>query len=383
MGKTTTLARGRGDGNAAPDPKDGPGAAMGEEFTTAAPDGARRVTSAHPLIWRLHFYVGVFIAPLLVLSSVSGILYVFAPQIEDALYARRNNVPADASAPPLGYDEQIAAFRQAYPRAEVRAFRPSFAPGRTSAVTAVLEPPRPAEPRENTGRGGGEHAGHEHHRQHSGGGSGSNPSAGRPRQTGGHDGGHDGGGDSGGARAPQTTVYLDPVTGKVVGELPEASRFGTIIRDGHKTFFAGQNGRILTELSASWLMVLLLTGVYLWFPRKVGRVAGVWVPRLQALGRLRWRDLHSVLGAYCLAITVVLAFTGLTWSRFSGNYRRAFQKAIRQEAVAPALRGANRRGHRSAVPQRRHGSGRAGRCHPALPHHAAARRNRVVLRPDL
>ncbi|MGC4042692.1 MAG: PepSY domain-containing protein [Armatimonas sp.] len=253
----------------------------------------RAPASVKALLWRFHFYVGVLVAPLLILTSLSGILYVFAPQIEEVAYARLLHVSPISGKPALEPDAQLAAFRQANPQARVSAFTPSFSPKRSSTVSFTRA----------NGEPGSEHAGHEGHSTR------------------------------GAESAPVYTAYLNPQTGETLGVLTENDRFQLFIKRFHKTYMAGENGRILTELGTSWLMVLLITGFILWFPNKARRIAGVWTPRLTGASRLRWRDFHSILGMYLLLITLVLCFTGLTWSRFSGNWRRSFQKAIGQESV--------------------------------------------------
>jgi len=247
------------------------------------------------LLWRFHFYVGVLVAPLLILTSLSGILYVFAPQIEEVAYAKLLHVAPSPGAAALDYDAQLAAFKAANPKARVRVFTPSFSPERSCAVSFTLGSGKPS-------GGGGEHEGHE------------KPKAEEKKE-------------------PLTTAYLNPQTGAVLGTLDEESRFKPWIKRAHKTYLGGENGRILTELAASWLMVLLITGFVLWFPKQASKAAGVWVPRLKVASRLRWRDFHSIFGVYALLATLILSFTGLTWSRFSGNYRRSFQKAIGQESA--------------------------------------------------
>ncbi|RZI54764.1 MAG: PepSY domain-containing protein, partial [Pseudomonas sp.] len=36
---------------------------------------------------RLHFYIGVFVGPFMLVAALSGIVYALTPQIEDSLYA--------------------------------------------------------------------------------------------------------------------------------------------------------------------------------------------------------------------------------------------------------------------------------------------------------
>ncbi len=42
----------------------------------------------------------------------------------------------------------------------------------------------------------------------------------------------------------------------------------------HGQLLAGRWGSYLVELAASWAIVLILTGLYLWWPRQAERFAG-------------------------------------------------------------------------------------------------------------
>lgn len=39
------------------------------------------------LLKRLHFYIGLFVGPFLLVAALSGIVYALTPQLEDYLYA--------------------------------------------------------------------------------------------------------------------------------------------------------------------------------------------------------------------------------------------------------------------------------------------------------
>jgi uncharacterized iron-regulated membrane protein len=73
----------------------------------------------------------------------------------------------------------------------------------------------------------------------------------------------------------------------------------------------------VVELVAGWALVLVATGIYLWWPRR--RAAGVVAIRAGAKGRAWWRDLHAVGGLYSAAFIAFLALTGLPWSGFWGS----------------------------------------------------------------
>lgn len=45
-----------------------------------------RASSHYQRIWRWHFYAGLFAAPFLILLSLTGIVYLFKPQLDNLLY---------------------------------------------------------------------------------------------------------------------------------------------------------------------------------------------------------------------------------------------------------------------------------------------------------
>ena len=72
--------------------------------------------SFYNLAWRWHFYAGLFVIPFLILLSVTGIIYLFKPQLDQLMYAELLQVtPAEQA---ISADQQLALVRQAYPRGE-------------------------------------------------------------------------------------------------------------------------------------------------------------------------------------------------------------------------------------------------------------------------
>jgi uncharacterized iron-regulated membrane protein len=68
-----------------------------------------------------------------------------------------------------------------------------------------------------------------------------------------------------------------------------------------------------------WTIVLLITGLYLWWPRKKTQVWGAWLPRFNRKPYVVLRDLHAVSGVYVWAIAVCIACTGLMYTFFWGQ----------------------------------------------------------------
>jgi uncharacterized iron-regulated membrane protein len=248
-------------------------------FTTAAASRPQTQARVYGLLWRLHFYAGLLVAPILIWAAITGTLYVFNPQIEAFLYRSLYSVTPQGQAQSL--DAQLAAVRATYPDALITQIAPAPAPDRTTQF--VISP-----------AGDHGHAGHHH-----------GPSINR-------------------------SVYVNPYTAMVVGDLAEEARFKTRLKNLHGNFMQGETGRVVMELGASWLLILLLSGVVLWFPRTHHRIWGVWLPRLRRGGRIAWRDLHSIGGVVFLPLLIVLVATGLTWSHFSGQIYGATRDALGQ-----------------------------------------------------
>jgi uncharacterized iron-regulated membrane protein len=108
-----------------------------------------------------------------------------------------------------------------------------------------------------------------------------------------------------------------------IGALAVATQAGTaaaavqVLHDGALSDVAMHApARSLVELVAGWSMILVATGVFLWWPRK--RDAGVVTIKARA-GRPLWRDIHAVTGLYAGAVIFFLAATGMPWSAVWGD----------------------------------------------------------------
>lgn len=120
-------------------------------------------------------------------------------------------------------------------------------------------------------------------------------------------------------------VFVSP-QGKVFGALDPESRIEQVVQRIHGQLFLGHRGSWIVELAASWAIVMVLTGLYLWWPRGRGFAGVVW-PRLASGSRVFWRDLHAVTGFWVAGLAMVLLLTGLPWADVWGS---AF-KAVRTE----------------------------------------------------
>lgn len=224
----------------------------GTGMNDAPEDAGASRSGLYRRVWRWHFFAGLFCLPFIFLLALTGALYLFNKQIDDVVYADLLLRPA-ATAPMPGMLPASRLVEQAL-RAEPGVARALQWPldARHAVQVDVLRD-------------------------------------GAMRQ-----------------------VFIDPATGAVLGSMAEAGRLMPLVKRIHSLTVAGNAGNALIEIVAGWVIVLVITGTYLWWPR--GRKAGVVRIRPQASGRIWWRDLHAVSGAFAAVVILFLALTGMPWS---------------------------------------------------------------------
>jgi uncharacterized iron-regulated membrane protein len=233
-------------------------------MTKISPVGDRLLTPDSPIqrfyrtVWRWHFYTGLLITPILLILATTGIIYLFKPQLDTLMYHNQLFVqPMEASLP---YTQQVDAVQRIYPNATISKVTPSVAPNRSTEVEL-----RTAE-----------------------------------EQT--------------------LMVFVNPYTGQVLGDRDENNNLQANARKLHAELMMGKTGDYLVELAACWGLVSLITGLYLWLPRRRFALAGTLIPRLWSRNqRTVWRDLHVVPGFYGVLLIGFLILTGLPWSGFWGE----------------------------------------------------------------
>lgn len=213
-------------------------------------------------IWRWHFYAGLFVLPFVFTLALSGAVYLFKPQVERWEERAFQGQPMAA---PVAPHRQLEAVQAAYPGAYFLDYRLPERHGDSAVVRLSL-------------------------------------ADGRVRE-----------------------VFVSP-GGQVLGALDPDSRMMAITKRIHSQLQIGTVGNRLVELAACWAIVMILTGLYLWWPRGTGLAGVVW-PRLGSGKRVFWRDLHAVTGFWVSSLAMILLVSGLPWA---GVWGQAFG-AVRTE----------------------------------------------------
>lgn len=112
-------------------------------------------------------------------------------------------------------------------------------------------------------------------------------------------------------------VFVDPYTGRVLGRLSSAAWLPGISRALHGGWPLGEPGSWLLELGDGWAILMLATGLYLWWPRGRG-IAAFW-PRTGAGTRVLLRDLHSCVAVWFSVVFLFFLISALPWTAFWGG----------------------------------------------------------------
>lgn len=214
-------------------------------------------------VWRWHFYAGLLCVPFVIVLSISGTIYLFKPQIEAWIDAPYDHLEVTGTRASAA--EQIAAALAAVPDSRFSGYELPTAPENAARVIV---------------RRNGE----------------------------------------------AIRVYVHPSSLAVLHTVPEDERFMRYIFRLHGELWSGDRGSMVVELAASWTIVMILTGLYLWWPRQAKGGGGVLYPRLRAGSRIFWRDLHSVTGIWISGMALFLLLSGLPWAKSWGNYLKAVRR---------------------------------------------------------
>jgi uncharacterized iron-regulated membrane protein len=215
-------------------------------------DSGRRATP-YRAVWRWHFYAGLFVAPVLLILSITGAMYLFDWEVDGLMHHQALQVEPRGAMQNLATQE--AAVRAAYPGSQITSMSLPRAPDMASRWIVTVPDGR-------------------------------------------------------------RELFVDPYTARVQAEKNPDLYVMNIARKLHGTLLSGDAGSYVVEMTACWTLVMLATGLYLWWP-KSWRVSA-FKPRAGATGRAFWRDWHAIPAMFNAALVLLLVLTGLPWSVFWG-----------------------------------------------------------------
>lgn len=109
-----------------------------------------------------------------------------------------------------------------------------------------------------------------------------------------------------------TMVVVNPYTAEVLAQFPRRSGVYDLMDEIHGSILLGVTGDRMIEIAASLGIVLLATGLYLWWPRSIGWRAAFF-PKLTR-GRSLWKSLHGAVGLWTSIFVLLFLISGLAWA---------------------------------------------------------------------
>lgn len=228
---------------------------------------AERVAPTRPTAWtqlvlRLHFYIGLFVGPFILVAAITGTLFVLTPQLENIIYAEQLRNDSEGKTQPLSQQVEAAIAHLGTDR-KPDVVRP--APNASWNTRVMFT---------EAGLAGGEHR----------------------------------------------ALFVDPITLDIRGDLVVYGTSGSLpfrtwLDHMHRSLLLGELGRNYSELAASWLWLATLGGLFLWFVARRRTSA----EQAQRSARLAQRRLHGLIGIWIAIGLLFLSVTGLTWSNWAGG----------------------------------------------------------------
>jgi uncharacterized iron-regulated membrane protein len=109
------------------------------------------------------------------------------------------------------------------------------------------------------------------------------------------------------------SVAVNPYNGNIAGSRQENDAFFHVVLQLHRYLCLEETGKVITGISCVMFLVIMITGLVLWWPNRKNRKQRFTVKWDAKFKRLNW-DLHAVFGFYTLPIVFIIAATGLVWS---------------------------------------------------------------------
>ncbi|SET47718.1 PepSY-associated TM helix domain-containing protein [Hymenobacter actinosclerus] len=251
----------------------------------------------------IHLYLSLVSGLIIAVVCFTGGVLVFEKELEQAWHSERYFVAPPASSAParLPLSQLTAAVQAARPGARITGLKVYADPTRTVEFSLAGEP-----------EGGQKAQGGR--RQTAAAAAPAKPNeAGPGKGKTGREGGKKGEkGGKGGGRGP--TVFVNPYTAAVTGELNYRDTFFYTMMAIHRGMVGGEVGKLVVGVSTVLFLFIIGTGLVLWWPasRKAvkQRLNVKWDGSFKRLNH----DLHVVLGFYAALLLFVFAFTGLAWS---------------------------------------------------------------------
>ncbi|PLL12617.1 PepSY domain-containing protein [Tabrizicola sp. TH137] len=206
-------------------------------------------------VWRWHFYCSLYVFPFLMMLAVTGLIMLWISAMTEINGERTVIVPGEA---PMAVSALEAAAEAAVPGGAAVTYIEPMAADRVAVFQVAGE-------------------------------------------------------------AGDVTVVLNPYTGEVVETFPWRAGWYDFATEIHGTLLIGDLGDWLIEAAASLGVILVVTGVWLHWPRRGAGWRETLLPKIAFTSRGAWKALHGAVGMWMSVILLVFLISGLSWAGIWGG----------------------------------------------------------------
>lgn len=207
--------------------------------------------------WRWHFYAGLFVAPFMIILAITGMMMMLIGYF-DGREGEKITISVPQAAQALSLEDQSALALQDLPGATLVEWIKAPAPDRVNVF--------------------------------------------RIKQ----------------AEGGQTMVALDPYTGEIVETWRRRDGWYDLADTIHGDLLLGTTGDRILEIAAGFGIILILTGLYMWWPRERSLLASL-TPFLRGPTREVLKSLHVTIGAALSIVLLLFLLSGMSWTGVWGS----------------------------------------------------------------
>jgi uncharacterized iron-regulated membrane protein len=220
-------------------------------------------TKLYQRIWRWHFYAGIMVLPFAIILAISGSIYLFKSQIDSYQETQINQLAKVTNGTPLSADDLLSSLLAAYPEASFK----NYTLAKRGDVSVEIEVALSTGPE---------------------------------------------------------IFWLNQYDGSILFHQAKSEQLLSWVKELHGELLGGNAGSYVVELMASWMIVLIISGLYLWWPKNtqlgvVGNLRLALFPLFRGQNnKQKWRNLHGMVGIWISVMVLTLLVSGLPWTQLWG-----------------------------------------------------------------
>ena len=207
-------------------------------------------------VWRWHFYAGIFVIPFLLILATTGIIMMYI-SFFDGRDGERITVPIPENTQMISLQKQSQIAQNPFENSQLLEFIKAPQDDRVNVFRLKLE---------------------------------------------------DGSG---------TMVALNPYTGEIVEDWKRRQGWYDLADDIHSDLLLGKPGDRILEIAAGFAIILIVTGLYLMWPRKK-KIREILAFNFSLKGREFFKSFHSTLGIYISLFFFLFLLSGMSWTGIWG-----------------------------------------------------------------